>query len=124
MPFLGSGRTLRFSLTCSNTPGSSAAISTLDSSRRKVKTYGPAAPVVRLLKHSKSLHCFDHNRRTCLAVASTAKASMRRRIRGRRSEVFVVEALGHGRFRVNGRLAYAVGEKQRTWVFIEGHTYV
>jgi 3-methylcrotonyl-CoA carboxylase alpha subunit len=36
----------------------------------------------------------------------------------------VVEALGSGRFRVNGRLAYAVREKQRTWVFIEGNTYV
>jgi len=36
----------------------------------------------------------------------------------------VVEALGSGRFRVNGRLAYAVEDNQRTWVFIEGHTYV
>ena len=36
----------------------------------------------------------------------------------------MVEALGSGRFRVNGRLVYAVEEKQRTWVFIEGHTYV
>ena len=36
----------------------------------------------------------------------------------------MVEALGSGRFRVNGRLVYAVEEKQRTWVVIEGHTYV
>jgi biotin carboxyl carrier protein len=36
----------------------------------------------------------------------------------------VVEALGGRRFRVNGRLAYAVEEKQQTWVFIDGHTYV
>ena len=36
----------------------------------------------------------------------------------------MVEALGSGRFRVNGRLAYAVEDNQRMWVFIEGHTYV
>jgi biotin carboxyl carrier protein len=36
----------------------------------------------------------------------------------------VVEALGSARFRVNGRLAYAVEYNQRRWVFIEGHTYV
>jgi len=36
----------------------------------------------------------------------------------------VVESLGDGRYRVDGRLAYAVAEKSRTWVFIEGRTYV
>ena len=36
----------------------------------------------------------------------------------------MAEALGNGRFRVDGRLAYAVDEQRRTWVFIEGHTYV
>jgi 3-methylcrotonyl-CoA carboxylase alpha subunit len=36
----------------------------------------------------------------------------------------VVDALGHGRFRVNGRLAYAVRERAKTWVFIDGRTYV
>ena len=36
----------------------------------------------------------------------------------------MVDALGHGRFRVNGRLAYAVRERAKTWVFIDGRTYV
>ena len=36
----------------------------------------------------------------------------------------MVEALGNGRFRVNDRLGYAVNDKQRVWVFIEGRTYV
>ena len=36
----------------------------------------------------------------------------------------MADALGNGRYRVNGRLAYAVREKQRTWVFIDGRTYV
>ena len=36
----------------------------------------------------------------------------------------MVEALGHGRFRVDGRLAYAVKDRQRAWVFIDGRTYV
>jgi len=36
----------------------------------------------------------------------------------------VVEILGNGRFRVDGRLAYAVEDKHRVWVFIEGRTYV
>lgn len=34
------------------------------------------------------------------------------------------EALGTGRYRVNGRLAYAVRDRGRTWVFIDGRTYV
>jgi biotin carboxyl carrier protein len=36
----------------------------------------------------------------------------------------VVDALGSGRFRVNGRLAYAVREGRAAWVFIDGRTYV
>jgi 3-methylcrotonyl-CoA carboxylase alpha subunit len=36
----------------------------------------------------------------------------------------VVEALGNGRFRVDGRLAYAVKDKHRVWVFLEGRTHV
>ena len=36
----------------------------------------------------------------------------------------MVEALGDGRFRVNGRLAYAARERGKTWVFIDGRTYV
>ena len=36
----------------------------------------------------------------------------------------MVETLGNGRFRVNDRLAYAVKDKRRVWVFIEGRTYV
>jgi len=45
----------------------------------------------------------------------------------------VVEALGHGRYFVTGigdpgsgirRVAYAVRDRARTWVFIEGRTYV
>ena len=36
----------------------------------------------------------------------------------------MVEPLGNGRYRVDGRLAYAVADKGRTWVFIDGRTYV
>jgi biotin carboxyl carrier protein len=36
----------------------------------------------------------------------------------------VVEPLGNGRYRVSGRLAYGVRDKTRTWVFIDGRTYV
>jgi len=44
----------------------------------------------------------------------------------------VVEGLGHGRFLVSrnrepgagSRIAYAVADSTRTWVFIEGRTYV
>jgi acetyl/propionyl-CoA carboxylase alpha subunit len=44
----------------------------------------------------------------------------------------VVESLGHGRFLVSGnresgfgiRVAYAVADGARTWVFIDGRTYV
>jgi 3-methylcrotonyl-CoA carboxylase alpha subunit len=36
----------------------------------------------------------------------------------------VVEALGNGRYRLNGRLAYAARDRGRTWVFIDGRTYV
>jgi len=36
----------------------------------------------------------------------------------------VVDALGHGRYRMNGRVAYAAREGNRTWVFIDGRTYV
>ena len=36
----------------------------------------------------------------------------------------MVDALGSGRFRVNGRLAYAVREGRAAWVFIDGRTYV
>ena len=45
----------------------------------------------------------------------------------------MVEALGHGRYFVTGigdpgsgirRVAYAVRDRARTWVFIEGRTYV
>lgn len=38
--------------------------------------------------------------------------------------VTVVEALGHGRYRVNGHPAYAARDRGRTWVFIDGRTYV
>jgi len=36
----------------------------------------------------------------------------------------VVEVLGHGRFRVDSRLAYAVKDGQRVWVFLEGRSYL
>jgi 3-methylcrotonyl-CoA carboxylase alpha subunit len=36
----------------------------------------------------------------------------------------VVEALGNGRYRVNGRLAYATRDRDRAWVFLDGRTYV
>jgi len=44
----------------------------------------------------------------------------------------VVESLGNGRYRVTGtrdsgfgtRIAYAVADRTRTWVFIDGRTYV
>jgi biotin carboxyl carrier protein len=44
----------------------------------------------------------------------------------------VVEALGNGRYRIPGtrdsgfgiRIAYAVADRARTWVFIDGRTYV
>ena len=40
----------------------------------------------------------------------------------------MVEPLGNGRYRIasgdRNRLAYAVIDKERTWVFIEGRTYV
>jgi biotin carboxyl carrier protein len=36
----------------------------------------------------------------------------------------VVEPLGNGRYRVGGRLAFGVAERSRTWVFIDGRTYV
>ena len=36
----------------------------------------------------------------------------------------MVEPLGNGRYAVNGRLAYAARDRGRTWVFIDGRTYV
>ena len=36
----------------------------------------------------------------------------------------MVETLGNGRFRVDGRLAYAARSRRSTWVFIDGRTYV
>ena len=45
----------------------------------------------------------------------------------------MVEALGNGRYVVSGigdpgsgirRIAYAVRDRDRTWVFIDGHTYI
>ena len=36
----------------------------------------------------------------------------------------MVEPLGNGRYRVNGRLAYATRDRANTWVFINGRTYV
>lgn len=36
----------------------------------------------------------------------------------------MVEPFGNGRFRVDGRLAYAVRGHRSTWVFINGRTYV
>jgi len=36
----------------------------------------------------------------------------------------MVETLGNGRFRVDGRLAYAARGRRGTWVFIDGRTYV
>jgi len=53
-----------------------------------------------------------------------AKAAVRRRTRGIRCEATVADALGNGRYLVSGRIAYAVREKGRAWVFIDGRTYV
>ena len=39
-------------------------------------------------------------------------------------EASVVEPLGHGRYRVGDRLAYAVTQGGRTWVFMDGRTWV
>jgi len=36
----------------------------------------------------------------------------------------VVESLGNGRYRIDGRLAYAVRDRTTTWVFIDGRTSV
>lgn len=36
----------------------------------------------------------------------------------------MVETLGNGRFRVDGRLAYAARGRRSTWVFMDGRTYV
>ena len=36
----------------------------------------------------------------------------------------MVETLGNGRFRVDGRLVYAARGRRSTWVFIDGRTYV
>lgn len=36
----------------------------------------------------------------------------------------MVEALGNGRYRVNGRVAYAVSDAGTAWVFIDGRTFV
>jgi 3-methylcrotonyl-CoA carboxylase alpha subunit len=36
----------------------------------------------------------------------------------------MVETLGNGRFRVDGRLAYAARGRRSTWVFMDGSTYV
>ena len=36
----------------------------------------------------------------------------------------MVEALGNGRYRVDGRLAYAAKDRETTWVFIDGRTYI
>lgn len=36
----------------------------------------------------------------------------------------MVDTLGNGRFRVDGRLAYAARGRRSTWVFIDGRTYV
>jgi 3-methylcrotonyl-CoA carboxylase alpha subunit len=36
----------------------------------------------------------------------------------------MVETLGNGRFRIDGRLAYAARGRRNTWVFIDGRTYV
>ena len=36
----------------------------------------------------------------------------------------MVEALGNGRYCLNGRLAYAARDRSSTWVFIDGRTYV
>lgn len=36
----------------------------------------------------------------------------------------MVDHLGNGRFRVNGRLAWAARDRGRTWVFIDGRTYI
>jgi biotin carboxyl carrier protein len=36
----------------------------------------------------------------------------------------VVESLGNGRFRVADRLAYGVADNRRTWVFLDGRTFV
>jgi acetyl/propionyl-CoA carboxylase alpha subunit len=36
----------------------------------------------------------------------------------------VVEPLGHGRYRVGDRLAYAVTQGGRTWIFMDGRTWV
>ena len=44
--------------------------------------------------------------------------------RGTRCGASVVEALGNGRYRVDGRLAYAVRHGTRSWIFLDGRTYL
>ncbi|HYS26032.1 MAG TPA: hypothetical protein VEP46_10530, partial [Vicinamibacterales bacterium] len=36
----------------------------------------------------------------------------------------MADALGNGRYLVSGRIAYAVGDRNRVWVFLDGRTYV
>jgi 3-methylcrotonyl-CoA carboxylase alpha subunit len=36
----------------------------------------------------------------------------------------VAESLGNGRYQIAGRVAFAVADKRRTWIFIDGRTYV
>src|SRR4026208_678797 len=48
----------------------------------------------------------------------------RARIPGKRCAVFMVETLGNGRFRVDGRLADAAGGRRSTWVCRDDSTYV
>src|SRR4029434_3095947 len=92
IPFLASERTFRFSSRSWSIPGSSAAMSIRVFSTPKAK--GCALAVRR------KFHETQWNRRrasqlrgeTCLAEA----AEPRRRIRGRRCGVFVVETLGNG----------------------------
>src|SRR5947208_807910 len=75
-------------------------------------------------RSSTSLAPAPGRRRTCLAEAPLAETAVRRRTRGIRCEATVADALGNGRYLVSGRIAYAVREKRRVWVFIDGRTYV
>src|SRR5262245_9623654 len=122
--FSASARTSRFSSKSWNTRGSSAATSILGSSTWKAPNCAPAAEVRFPRRRRKLPNSCALSARTCPAEAPESKEAARRRIHGTPCEATVADALGNGRYRVNGRLAYAINERQRVWVFIEGRSYV
>src|SRR5204862_4148984 len=73
-------------------------------------------------------------RPTCPPTRGARRRTARRRIHGTYCEASVVESLGHGRYLVSRirdsgsgiwkTLAYAVNDRARTWVFIDGRTFV